>query len=914
MKRIISIVLLLTLLISCVPCFAENAEAVDFGAYNDSIRFIRNFKLMNNFSDESVISGKTMTRGEFASVIAEIIRYNNNSIYANTCTAIDIADSVYKEDIELVVTLGYMNGTGGNCFSPDEPLETAAAVKTLLNMAGYGMYADRMGGYPTGYLVTADTLNILSGVKTGEFLDAKNLSRILYNFKDVYILTPDHYITSGEIIYSTYLKGNEKTFMEKYLGAKKVSGFVTENGFTSITRETPTDKYLLNVGGKRLKFNDETSYVRNYIGRNVIAYYFVDENENNDTLVYAYLDNKQQSFTFDIKDYRAIKGNTIIYAINDDEEEEVAFVKVPYVIVNGVFEGNLEEKFFTENEFGYVTMVSSDGSNVYDTIIIESYFSAYVADADTLGKTVHLNIHNPAIKDGEYKLIDDGKKKYSVYDYQGNPTTFQKITSYSFIDISKNGDVYKIIIPKDNFIEDYTIMNYDEEYYGNGTDKYPVSKTYMNSDKNIIKPVLGNTYNMFINSFGYIVWFEEPSVKSEYLVGYALNGGFSGRGLQSSYKIKILTQNGSVVVFDTTEKVRVTDETAKKITLKKSELSKKFDNYKGLIQYKINEDREITDLAIPLLQSIDTDTTSMLRRNGQELDSDVRYRNNIVNGVNVLDANTKIFFINETSAKDESEMYMVINKAALPQQVEFKYESFVYERDSAYSDYMVIVWDKKDSKMFTSGGMLYVDKLKDTVNADGEEYVIIQGYNLAAGANYTSAEFTVKKELLTNISGIVKSEKTYDVKKGDIITYNQIKDEWNKVTLLYTPQEKYNTGTRYGVMAGSDGYCQNNNDFYAEGSYVFAYVLNIDSKGNITYTTQDLSQDVYDSSKTEYITNSIPYTQYFTTLTTEGNKTTLSLGELSDIKSYKYYGNNCSRILFKKDYATLRQVMILNIK
>lgn len=934
MKRILSVILSVVLIMNIFTVLALAGTVKKSAVLNESIRFIRAIDIMTKYTDADFEADKTVTRAEFAGVLADIINYKGETGISKVCTMTDVSEeSEYAEKIALVTNLKYMNGNGAGEFYPDRVVTVAEAVKTVVSMTGFDIYANKMGGYPTGYLVTADQLGVLKHLDTSGDLTLSKLALILYNLRNVYIMEPSLYTTDGEITYSLDHGGNAERFMHRYFGVYYFEGLMTSNGITGLIGESSAGKEYVEINSVEYKINHETSYARNYIGRRVVGYYKTDEETNIKELVYLYQDDEQEFITFDLKDYADINGTTITYFTDADhnEEEEIEFVSAPYVIFNGKYATSPDRKYFEDYEYGTVTLTSSDFSNVYDTIIIDAYYSAYVADADMPNNIVYLSYDSPEVPVGDEIIENLGRSVIEVFDVNGNPLEFRNITSHSYIDIAKSDNVYKIIVNEKGYKQGFTVASVDENYYSNGTDTYFVSDKYLNSTKNVIKPVLGNTYNVFVNSFGAIVWFEAPFALSKYTVGYLIKYAPDGRGLTNGFKMQILAENGVLTTFEAAEKVSFTDTYGNSSKVKKPELQAKLNNYKGIIQYRINNDSEIVEILLPATADNPANDTIRLTNFYDNPETAVRYRSSILDKQVSIDNSTIIFSISEgLGYTDEKQMYQVVGKGNLVTDRKYKAKAYSIEKNSPNAKYMVIY----DNEQYSFSGLIYVEKVLSSTNFDGEETVILNGYEANSSGTLKSVKYTVKKSIATDVIDVSaevslsgSSGNTYSIQKGDIIKVYKPFNDVEKIILVYrSDAPSYNPLGRPGMIAGSTGIFDTNstktsnplvidggsNDYFYNRGYMCGYILNVDSVGNITYTTQDLSVEEYDKNDTRFVTGVIPYPQRTTLVTKKGNKTTLSVGELSDMRPYNAVGNKCSKIFFSSTYGTASGIFIFN--
>ena len=689
MKRFLSVLLSVALLMNLFAALAYASPAKRDGVLNESIRFIRAIDIMAKYTDADFENNKTVSRAEFAGVLADIINYKGETGVSKVCTMTDVDSSnEYAEKIAVVTNLKYMNGNGAGEFYPDKVITVAEALKTVVSMAGFDLYAQKMGGYPTGYLVAADQLGIIKNVNTSGDLTIVELAKILYNLRNVYIMQPSIITDEGEVTYSLYHDGNAERFMHKYFGVNYFEGLMTSNGITGLVGESETGRDAVKINGVEFRINDETAYAINYIGRRVAGYYKTDEETNIKELVYLYQDDDQEFLTFDVKDYGFINGTTLTYYTDEDhnDEEEVYISSVPYIIYNGKYVSNLEERFFKENDYGKVTLTSSDFGKTYDTIIIETYYSAYVQDFDIANNIAYFNLESPELPAGvEFIDAKNSRNIIEVFDVDGNPQEFKYITPYSMVDISQNGNVYKIIANRSAYVKDFYVASVDGNYFSNGEKEYFVSDKYLNTTKAVVKPELGRNYNVYVNSFGAIVWFEASFKANEYTVGYLIQYAADGRGLSSDFKMKIMSDNGAMAHFNAADNVRFTDSSGNTSKVKYSQLEGKLAGYKGVIQFTLNADNEVTAIMLPGMVSNPAIDTVRLTCFYDKPNTLAEYRSGVLGTAVGLDTNVKIFSISENLGyTDDKDKYQVLTRSALKSS-SGEYKAKAYNFDYKFS-------------------------------------------------------------------------------------------------------------------------------------------------------------------------------------------------------------------------------------
>lgn len=97
--------------------------------YNDDIVFIEKEGLISGFEDGTFKPNKSMTRAQFAALIANYLKLEDNG---NGISFSDVNENHWaKKSIDMLSSRGIMNGTGDDKFNPDKKITRAEAATTF---------------------------------------------------------------------------------------------------------------------------------------------------------------------------------------------------------------------------------------------------------------------------------------------------------------------------------------------------------------------------------------------------------------------------------------------------------------------------------------------------------------------------------------------------------------------------------------------------------------------------------------------------------------------------------------------------------------------------------------------------------------------------------------------------------------
>ena len=225
MKKILSLILVVVLALSTVTfVFAEDAEpqpVYNTEAYESAL------DLMNSLLGEAVFGSdpaSKVSRGQFVYGVAKIFGVPGDSS----------EEIVYSyAEIKSAHSAGWISSA--DKFNPDADITLAEAVKIMLTAADYGIMADAKGGYPTGYLSVAESVDLLTYVDVAQSgtLTVADATVMFENLMMADVFEIEAY---GDTM--DYRKGAE-IYLEKLYDVYAVEGVVTSTLHSSVVMDAP---------------------------------------------------------------------------------------------------------------------------------------------------------------------------------------------------------------------------------------------------------------------------------------------------------------------------------------------------------------------------------------------------------------------------------------------------------------------------------------------------------------------------------------------------------------------------------------------------------------------------------------------------------------------------------------------------
>ncbi len=795
MKRLTSIALILCFLLTLAPAFASAEEvAQTVSVYSETEELFLSLGIIEDGKYDG--SGK-LTRAQFAQIIAKTARLVDNDNldawheenFGDTAAGtveptvsvfgdVDPANEYY-EAIVAVKNAGYMRGVGDNLFAPDLQLITSEAVKVIVDTLGYDTMAQMYGGYPAGYLTAANRLKLLSGVSSAynDFITQADVITIICNAMDVGV---------GELVGVTdeniEVKGSkENSFMKEIMGIERVEGQVTDNGITCLNSATKVGSDCMQIGSVTLSHSVNSRRFRSLIGREVTAYYDVKTSGKN-ILLHAVAEDEAIEITSE--DFVSYSAGVVKYA-DGNKTDSVDIGKSAKMIYNGAY-----VKSYTASDFdiadGKITIL--EDTNAGSIVIVEDVKNMYVSTvSDT---TVYNKLNFSPIGD-EIKSINleegEAYENIDITDTKGNALSVSDIKAGNVLGVaaSKNGEYAKVVVCTD-VVSAVEIYSFDGEAYETANGEMFASEAFQKAtNKNTVN--YNALHDLYLNAYGKIVWVENAGEAAADKVAILLDSANTSNGLAGAYAVKFYTEDGKITIFDLADRitlngVRVDTDDAL------AELSA---NQAKPVLY-VEKDGVVNRITTPAPYGADASTD---KRGWYKVTHDIEhyeqgslsdadwnsYRwkyyyiySNAGNGAaytirtdgsqngpraSILthSANTKFYSVpTNPDDFDNDKLFSIVTKPSFPENAYFAIDG--YSRIAKNPSPEVIVQRKNAKGSGTPGenGAFLITRVKNGINTDEEQVVILEGYDLKQGS-------AKKAELKVNVDAIMLDEDNAEI-------------------------------------------------------------------------------------------------------------------------------------------------------
>lgn len=557
MKKITALFLALVavLTFAFIPVMAEEAVEGD-------LNFMKAMAFVDNSEDGEIYSDTLLTRIGLAEIFYNIIfpdQENKNEYYGDK----DFADvSPEKKHIAATVYgMGVMRGYSEEVFAPDDTVTYNQAIKAIVSFLGYDLYAQNLGGYPSGYLAQATRLQILPGGNISG--DAKAtygaVATIFKKAVGVDIAVWNNATVDGGATLEV-LKGID--YLNYYRDVYTANGVVTGNYLTDIQGGEASGFFGIYLGGKYYVVDKGAHGIQDLLGYNVYVFY---KNNGNVPVAVYYEEGMNREIKISGRDIASVSQGEIKYYTEDFERPlSVSFDVNAPLIYNGTYESTYsvaDLNPFTGGKYdGSLKLIDINSDGVYDNIIVSAYEIMVVNDIRN-NKIYGMYNTTGNNADRVLDITNYKERNINIRDITGALMTPEGLKKGDVLNVAKNknGKVKEIIASKDYM----TGVIEEIMYKGTKISAVKIAGTTFNCANSIAvidpskKLAPGITASVFFGCEAEIALIDvESNYIKGYNTGYLVDAGEEGN-LSKKVLCMIYTSEGEMKTYTLPERVSV---------------------------------------------------------------------------------------------------------------------------------------------------------------------------------------------------------------------------------------------------------------------------------------------------------------------------------------------------------------------
>lgn len=494
---------------------------------------------------------QNVTRRQMVSIISEFMKLpGGNTEVKSPFRDVKKSDEAFAQ-INALYDLGVISGDGNFNFRPDDYVTYDETMVFVVNAVGHKMFAEREGGFPTGYYRVAikhgmlDELSIKNGKAHATLID---IYKILNSAMTASTVIPSY--TGDDVIYTL---SDTENFLSTTYGIKKFRGKVTGNENTYLTSS------VSNLSDEQIAIDgviyDTPGYVYGYFLGYTVDYYLKNSDTTNDAeLIYVEATKKANS-VMKINSEDIIIGKTsadAIYYMPDDDKEKYERLNenVDVIYNNQNYKGYGDfSNVLPQN--GYVELLDNNNDGVYDVLFVYDYENVVVKSVDT---------YNEAIIDSNDNVIDLDSSKHKVkfvYAFENTTAAIKNISSDDVLSIVRSKAENKIItvyISRKAITGKITAFDSEKGYFIEG-EYYLPSYNYDVYNETSLKLGLSGKFVLDINNR--IASYSYDALSDSAMPAVMSGLDYKKGTLDRKITVRIFTQDEKFLYLDLAKNVKI---------------------------------------------------------------------------------------------------------------------------------------------------------------------------------------------------------------------------------------------------------------------------------------------------------------------------------------------------------------------
>ncbi len=859
MKKTLLFSIIISVFLSVSYAFAEETES-----YVKNVSVAK--ELLKVILPEMPFQGESVTRGEFVEVTSRLLKADTQKA-TDTVYSDVTAEHQYAGGIKNALEAGWISA--GDTFRPDDNILFNEALKIIVSAAGYAGNAEFNGGFPAGYYMQAEELDLLDGIKQREdnLLDNEQAMVLMYNFLNARY--GDRTYSYGTKPVKFYSNPSGRTILSVYHNIEKAEGIISATSYNSFEYNTP-----VNVNAKRVTINDINyeydKVTPDLLGKYAVVFY----KEDTGKAIVLNTGFENVTVKYNLEDIEFKDANLVEYKAENGKTKKLK-LSGGILTYNGRTVEELNAECFSGD--GYAVFIDNDDDEEYEVIQVTAYTYIVVDSVDRLNRKIgdanndaySLNLKN--CDDELIEVYDENDEELSLYNVE-------------------QGDVFEVIAPKDmSFVQmrmlttqvTGKVESQDEEHLIIDGNEYRYSKYF--ADNYLEKLAVGTSDSYYIGYNNAVVMCKNS--KNEYQYGFIMKIYLSEDG--STPFVKMFTTEGKKNDFEIEQKVTVDGKSvnASVITDKGSQLN----DSERLVKYMVNSKGKITKIDFPVTYDYETVETQKSDINNSLIyysgySSTLTYRNNLKTFTGKVALSTsKCFMIPEdlnTNIK-----YFKSGDASSVLKHNVSYKTYVYDVDEEGYAGIVVVRGLDDN--ISTEVSYVVEKIYDGLDNEGAPVRHITCFgNNQYYTYYMPYDMTVDKD-----SGDM-------LEPGDVV---RIKTD--SQNYIYKVQVDFDYGTfdKISTMTSS-----NYMNVSSSKAYWMGLAYSVSSSGFVQIASEKNEYGEYDFS--QYKLNPMSVRSNIVRFDCETKQ--LRPINYDEIKTYRAFGDECEYIVLCSDYDISKMAVV----
>ncbi|MBE5039571.1 S-layer homology domain-containing protein [Ructibacterium gallinarum] len=727
MRKVVSFILAVLLIIGALPVLAQTAEGVQ--DISNELNLLSALEIVESI-DVNVLDNH-ISREEFAYYIAKMsgISGSDTVRYFIDVSADDYAFAYINGLVENKI----ISESDDKYFRPNDPITQDEAVKMVISALGYTTDARVRGGFPTGYRQIASRLEVWD--QFGDmFLTYRDGFCMIFNTLKTHVCSLQSIGTSGDQVSAQYVESDE-TLLEVVFDIVYAKGMVrtTYGGSVDSADQVEANQVRIDTEIYELPEGiDAEEYLGNYV-----EYFFQDTQTRYNTLVCMYpAKTAKEDLVINIDDFDRLDG-TKLYYWSSDRLRNLDFQNNLIVYNGSLLTDNVKE-FFENLNKGTITIKDGNGDGAYDYVFVKNYRNFYI-------NAININqIYNELEPSDVIDL--DQIENLLIYN-SGESVTASDLLRDSLLSVASSADntIVEIIINSE-IVTGVLDSKNDSEVTIDGT-TYKIERSYQDAFES--KTIVGGNYSYIIDHLGNIAYVFQADARRMTL-GYIIDMVSNNDPFDAKPIFKILSSDNEIFTATvannlTIDSIRYRDPSVQAVEnalINSGSLSQ-------LIQYELDSNGNLKDIDT-LYVGPDEDPEYSLSRVFETVES--RWYHSGRYGFVALCSGTETttFCIPEDGNTDETNYYT--RKGAVTESTDTAatLDAYYASSESGYVDAIILERDVNLSEPETA---LMLEEVAQTINEEGEVLYKLSGYSNGSFVEHTLDSDVDTKDLQNSRKG-----------------------------------------------------------------------------------------------------------------------------------------------------------------
>ena len=568
LKKVLALVVALTMVLGTVA-FAGYTDVAEDAAEYTAVSTLSSLDILTGFEDGSFQPDGDITRAQFAAVVCRAL---GASVSGNAVTGFsDVASDHWASGyIAYVAGQKIVNGMGDGTFAPEANVTFEQAVKMLVVALGFEPMAAQKGGYPTGYMVIANTYEMTKGINVADQTAPASrgvVAQLTYNALDIPMMEQTGFGSQTEYTiqdgtnnkaYKTLLTGLDVAKLDGVIVKSARYGDLDKNAIEyDITESYDNADYEDRNGdpktGVSLTLADgvvaddyfgvaSTIYVKEVTSskKEVIA---IMPGVDSEIVTVALEDIDEANTDDEVITYYPSASSTKTSRYKLDKDNATFYYNYAEVTVDDKMAAIINKSSDTQGSGEVeIMLIENDGDSSYDMVIAKEYFYDIVDEVE-IEKDRFSVKSSPSAFSFDF---EDADSNVSITNKDGDEVALADfkagdVIAYLSDNNSTNKDSYKWI----------EIINLGESSVTGTVDETTEDSIFIDgTEYNVVSGddvVLGDEGVFYLTQTGKIFYVDTSSKIANY--GYILNAKKASSGFTDAYQVKLLTKDDGIKIY-----------------------------------------------------------------------------------------------------------------------------------------------------------------------------------------------------------------------------------------------------------------------------------------------------------------------------------------------------------------------------